>query len=321
MQWHLEFEIPQDGKPFGLNDRGVFLGSCFTEHIGTLMQRNGLSAMINPSGILFSPLAIARTMSNAISDNLPDPASCFFHEGVWRHFGFHSALSHPDKEVFVQNLHAAVNDLHQYLRSATHIYVTFGTAWVYTHKLTKTLVANNHKLPAAEFDKHLLAVEEIVETWVALLQQPEFLHKRWIFTVSPVRHIRDGVVENMRSKAILIEAIRRIQARCAQAGYFPAFELMMDDLRDYRFYASDLIHPNAEAIGYIWDAFQKSYLDKDTLRWLERYVPIAAAKAHKPLFPDSEAHIAFSASMREKILQMQKDFPQMRLQEDLQYFS
>lgn len=321
MQWHTDCIIPESRFQLDLNSRLLLLGSCFTEHIGSKLQAFRMHALINPTGILFHPVSIANTLKASMQGKFLMPTDVFHHAGAWRHLDVHSSLSHSDREVYMQNLQQAQSDLQVAWQTGTHVMITFGTAWGYLFKQTGQLVANNHKLPAHQFDKMLYAIADIVDAWDALLLSPEAQSKQWLFTVSPVRHLKDGFTENARSKAILLEAIHQLATKHQHVSYFPAYEIMLDDLRDYRFYDADMLHPNATAIEYIWDKLCQSCMRQDVLAWFKDYQPIILAKNHRPFFPETEEYQQFVQRNIALIQRLHMQYPMMQLDDDLRFFN
>lgn len=322
MEWRTTFQTEPVAEQITLADRILLLGSCFTEHIGDLLAQYRFSAVINPSGILFHPLAIARSMEMGLDMQVPAPETFFTSAGSYRHFDFHSNLSHPELPVAVQQVREAVVQMHHGLQQATHIIISFGTAIVYEDVRTGMPVANNHKLPADRFRKRMLNAEEIVQRWIRVMDSVEATRSvQWIFTISPVRHVKEGVVQNMHSKSILIDAVHRLAALRPRVHYFPAYELMMDDLRDYRFYAEDMLHPSPAAIQYIWERFCADALTQDARAWIDKWKPVLQALQHRPFFPDSPEHQAFMRSRFAVVAALQKDYPQLDLRSALEHFS
>lgn len=313
IMWRTKVVPDKLPNSISLSSQLVFVGSCFTENLGTFLREHHFNIVCNPTGIIFNPIPLASVFQHAIEHVIPD--DMFHHAGSWRNVYTHSALAHPDKETAIQKLQQAYSSLQIAVPNATHIAVTFGTAWGYRHKQTGIIVANNHKLPASDFDKVLLSASEIAEVWTSIIRR--LPHVQWLFTVSPVRHTRDGMVDNMHSKAILLDAVHRLAATSDNVYYFPAFEIMMDDLRDYRFYEADLIHPNAQALQYIRNAFSEACLDERAKAWIDQYAAIIQAKAHKPFFPDTPEYAAFKKGISEKLIVLQNNYPEVDLTADL----
>lgn len=322
MEWRTTFQTEPLSEQIALADRILLLGSCFTEHIGDQLLKHRFHAEINPCGILFHPLAIARSIETGMDLHVPAAEEFFASAGTYRHFDFHSSLSHPELPAAVQQVREAVVRMHNGLQQATHVVISFGTAIVYEDVRTGMPVANNHKLPADRFRKRMLSAEEIVESWMAIMDRVDADHSvQWIFTISPVRHLKEGVVQNMHSKSILIDAVHRLAAMRARVHYFPAYELMMDDLRDYRFYAEDMLHPSPAAIQYIWERFIADAIAPDARVWIDKWKPLLQAMQHRPFFPDSPEHLAFMRSRYAVVSALQQDYPQLDLRSALDHFS
>lgn len=212
--------------------------------------------------------------------------------------------------------------MHQALQDSTHIIISFGTSLIYEDVRTGIPVSNNHKLPANRFRKRQLSVEEIVHVWQSIMDRVDSRNTiEWIFTVSPVRHIREGIVQNMRSKSVLIEAVHRLLQFRSSVSYFPAYEVMMDDLRDYRFYAEDMVHPSAVAIEYIWEQFSTKAIDNSAQNWIAKWHPVLQALEHRPFFPESPEHQAFRKSRYALLKDLHAAYPQLDLSQELAFFS
>ncbi len=239
------------------------LGSCFSDEIGEQMQQRYLNVTCNPFGTLYNPLSIAQ----ALNYQLPmtnDPLPLVEHEGLWHSMAHHGSFSRADQHEAEQAIRASIQTMQQALQDATVIIVTFGTAWVY--EKDGEIVGNCHKLPESCFTRRRLSVEEIVTAWRPILDR--YPDKHWLFTVSPIRHIRDGLHENQLSKATLLQAVEQLVLHSypspATRRYFPSYEIMLDELRDYRFYADDLVHPSSLAVNYIWERFVDTFCTPQT---------------------------------------------------------
>ena len=252
---------PSDWK-IGYEDKILMLGSCFSDEIGEQMQQRYLHVTCNPFGTLYNPLSIAQ----AVNYQLPitkDQLPLVEYEGLWHSMAHHGSFSRPTREEAEQAVLASIDTMQRALQEASVVIVTFGTAWVYEMKgegLPVTgngIVGNCHKLPESCFTRRRLSVEEIVDSWRPILDR--YPDKHWLFTVSPIRHIRDGLHENQLSKATLLQAVDQLKA-----SYFPSYEIMLDELRDYRFYADDLVHPSSMAVNYIWERFVDTFCTPQT---------------------------------------------------------
>jgi hypothetical protein len=317
------FNISRMAFPIGLNAKIYATGSCFAENIAQKIAELRLPIVCNPFGIIFNPLSIAKSLNNHLNNTTFKQEELFLSEDLYRHFDAHSRLAHPDAKQALHLINTANRTGAEQLKQATHLIVTFGTAFVYEHNTTKQIVANNHKLPATLFTKKLLSVEQIVTCWETLLNDILVINPNLIvvFTISPVRHWRDGVVENNLSKSILIQAVHQLTNNSTQRFYFPAYELMMDDLRDYRFYSNDMLHPNTMAIDYIWNAFIETCSDSALQLCKSELDPLMIATQHKSAFPDTATHQKFKASMLLKVQQFKAKWPMLPIDDLVQHFS
>ncbi|WP_435133950.1 GSCFA domain-containing protein [Formosa sp. A9] len=290
----------------------LMLGSCFVEHIGNKLQYFKFRTLQNPFGVLFQPKAIAQLIDAAVTGKVYQEGDVFHNNDIWQSFDAHSQLSDVSKTEVLTRLNTAVTETYEALKSSTHIVITLGTAWVYTHLESDRVVANCHKVPQHQFKKTILSVAEIVETLERILFQIKSVNAEAnvIFTVSPVRHIKDGFIENTQSKAHLITAIHQILGKEAvrNSFYFPAYELMMDELRDYRFYEADMVHPNAVAVNYIWQVFVKTWFLTKVLPVMKTVDVIQKGLQHKPFQPDTEKHQKFLTDLHQKIAKIQVEY-------------
>jgi lysophospholipase L1-like esterase len=265
----------------------------------------------NPLGILFHPKAIETLITHAINEKEYTEADVFLLNERYHSFDAHSKLSDASPEELLNKLNQAVEQTNQQINHSTHIIITLGTAWVYRFIETDQIVANCHKVPQKKFLKELLSVEAIAESLDAMVTLIREINPKanFIFTVSPVRHLKDGFVENQRSKAHLIAAIHQLVEPRNRVFYFPSYEIMMDELRDYRFYAEDMIHPNTTAIQYIWERFVESWISESALPIMKQVDSIQKRKLHKPFNPDSEKHQQFLERLSEDIEALKKTLP------------
>lgn len=290
--------LPQQSSFNVMNysDSFFLIGSCFSDNIFQKMQHLHVKSYSNPYGVLFQPLAIFKALEEIITKKNYQKEDVIFHNSLYQSMQHHSDFTAMDAEKVLQHIHQEMKTAFEHLQDSHFLIITLGTAWVYEFE-GKT-VANCHKMPSQLFQKRLLTINEIVDSFNNLFVQLQALHPRIkiIFTLSPVRHIKDGFEENGLSKAILRAAIHEIQMQHAALEYFPAYEIMMDDLRDYRFYEADLLHPNNTAIDYIWEYFVTKYGSKEFQVLLARVEQFRKAQNHIPRFTESEAyqkHLAF----------------------------
>ncbi len=305
---------PEKYNPIDYHSRILLIGSCFVENIGGKLEYFKFQNLLNPFGILFHPLAIEKLITNAINEKEYTENDLFFLNEQWHCYDAHSKLSHTSKYELLNALNDNINSTHQRINNSTHFIITLGTAWVYRHFETDTVVANCHKVPQKQFVKQLLSVEEVsgsIQATVSLIRSVN-PKATIIFTVSPVRHLKDGFVQNTLSKAHLIAAVHEVVEPRNLAHYFPSYEIMMDELRDYRFYDSDLVHPNALAVDYIWEKFQKVWIANEALITMEDVDEIQKGLLHRPFNKDSEAHQKFLENLRKKQQELQTQFPEIR---------
>jgi hypothetical protein len=273
-------------------------GSCFAEVIGTRLKNSKFSVLSNPFGVIYNPLSIHKTLLKAIANEPPEEHSYVESEGVFRNYDFHSSLSFPSREQLKSELLNTLGTVHYFLKKSKWLLVTYGTAWTYVRKDTNEIVANCHKIPAVNFDKQLLSINEIVLSFGEFHQMISKFHPeaKVILTVSPVRHLRDTLELNSVSKAILRTACHSIVNTYKGVEYFPSYEIMMDDLRDYRFYKRDMIHPNDLAEDYIWSKFTDRFMSGSTKHFMEEWTSIRQALDHRAFHPQSVAHQNFLRS-------------------------
>lgn len=294
------------------------MGSCFSKNIGEKFKFYKFQSLINPFGILYHPLAI-KNMLDRLEEAKPFTADdLFFHNERWHSFKSHSILSHTELPLALEQLNTSLKAAHSFLQSASHIIITLGTAWYYHHLKTNQTVANCHKVPQTAFEKRLQSVKSITETLGAIEQSIKTVNPNVhnIFTISPVRHLRAGFTENQRSKAHLIAGLQDFLSKEASnvncnAAYFPAYEIMMDELRDYRFYADDLLHPNALAIEYIWERFRKVWISGSAKEIMSEVESIQKGLLHRPFNPQSKAHQIFIDQLQKRIVDLKKQYPYM----------
>lgn len=312
MQFVTQIPIVKSNNPIDYNSEIVSLGSCFAVNIGQKFNYFKFRNTTNPFGILFHPLALEKFIGYALNNKQFTETDVFYHNELWHCFDAHSDLSHPDKDVLLHNLNTACSSANARLKEASHLIITLGTAWVYRYTATDSLVANCHKVLQKEFTKELLptaAIRQSLENCIELVKQANpGVHI--IFTVSPVRHIKDGFTENQWSKANLISSLHEtINAKQQSANYFPSYEIMMDELRDYRFYAEDMIHPSAIAVDYIWERFTEAYITPQAQETMKLADSIQKGLSHRPFNPDTAQYKQFLAKLDNKIKTLQKDYP------------
>ena len=311
MEFRTKIPIPPGEPEIDHASHILLLGSCFVENIGKKLEYYKFQSLQNPFGILFHPAAIAAFLEDVLQEKAFSETDVFQHNERWHSFSAHSALSRINREELLSELNSAVGKTGAFLKEASHVIITLGTAWGYKLKSSGKTVANCHKVPQREFEKQLLEVDAELERCIRIIRQlnPEACI---IFTVSPVRHLKDGFVENQQSKARLISAVHKAVSREERARYFPSYEIMMDELRDYRFYAEDMVHPSQVAVDYIWLRFSETYTTAETRKLMEEVEQIRRRLAHRPFNEDSEAHRKFLAKLQLKREALQEKYPSIR---------
>ena len=312
MQFRTKIPIEKEENLIDYDSNIILLGSCFSENISEKLHYSKLHYLRNPLGILFHPKAIENSLNRAIHKLPFTSDSIFYHNERWHSFEAHSSLSNVSKKDLLENLNKNSVVLNQQISKASHIIITLGTAWVYRLLETEKLVANCHKIPQKKFKKDLLTVVEVTESLQTIISLIRSVNKdiQLIFTLSPVRHSKDGFVENAQSKAHLLSAIHEV-VKDTNISYFPAYEIVMDELRDYRFYAEDMIHPNQIAIAYIWERFCDAWLSEVALKTMKSVHSIQKGLAHRPFHPKSTQHQKFMENISSQIKNLQKQFPRV----------
>lgn len=328
MKFHLEFKIPKFVKPFQHTDGIVLMGSCFTENIGEKLLKHKFTVTENPNGILFNPISVSQAIETCVSAKKISAEDLFCYQGIWHSWMHHSRFSNVCQSDCLQRINQSIEEAHHALKNANHLVITLGSAWVY--QLTELaigkqgmVVANNHKAPANWFSRSLLNSELLTQVLKEMVQSLRLFnqHLQIIFTISPVRHLREGVVDNNRSKAVLIQSVHELVAANEACGYFPAYELVIDDLRDYRFYAEDLVHPNYQATQYVWEKFVEAGMGLETKEMMKQIAEINIAFQHKPFQPTTEQHQAFLKNYWQKTNQLQEKYPYLDFKKEINYFS
>lgn len=287
------------------------------------LKQHRFDVVDNPHGILFNPISVADSLDSYIQGRQYSEADLFYLNELWNSWEHHSNYSHIDRDAALAGINQSQAVAAACVRSATHVMITLGSAYCYVLKDTGKVVSNNHRAPATWFDKKLLTIEEITQKFTATIDALLSINPtvQIIFTVSPVRHYRDGIVENNRSKARIIESIHQLCDKYTQAYYFPAYELVIDILRDHRYYDIDFVHPNYLATDYVWQRLTEACMNDDTLLLMKQVQEIGIARNHKPRFPQTEAHQKFRQSYVQKIRALMTQYPYLQLHEELAYFS
>ena len=314
MQFRTKVPILSSNFKIDYNAKIVSMGSCFAENISEKFNYFKFENTCNPFGIIFNPVSIEKIIYRVLNQFFYSEKDIFFHNERWHCYEVHSDFSSFDKEEFLENLNAVLKTFLIQLFQASHIIITYGTSWVYRNLESNAIVANCHKVPQAAFSKEILSVETIeksIQNTMNLIQEinPDV---NFIFTVSPVRHLKDGFAENQLSKAHLISALHSSKSQLPTSSYFPSYEIMMDELRDYRFYREDMIHPNSVAIDYIWQRFSETAVSAESHPIMKEVETIQRGLAHRAFNSNSESHQQFLSTLSDKIVSLQNHFPRIQ---------
>ncbi len=332
MDFHLEFTPKPFAQKINHQQPLFLIGSCFTENIGSKLKQHKFSVLENPNGILFNPASIAKSVISYIQNKTYTEADLFYQNESWNSWEHHSRFSHPDKTTCLQMINQSQAQSHVFLQKAAWVLITVGSAFVYelvdgftplSIEDNERMVANCHKVPTDKFKKVLLSIDKVKTLLHEMLQQLFAFNSsiKVIFTISPVRHLRDGFVENNRSKSTLIQAIHQLTDEDERLHYFPAYELVIDDLRDYRFYAEDMVHPNYAATNYVWEKFVATCIDEPSQQLMKEINVINAAMSHKPFNPSSAAHKKFLQVHHEKLVKLKQAAAYINFTEEVKYFN
>jgi hypothetical protein len=309
--------------PINYRNRLLLIGSCFTEHIGDYLSDVKFNVLQNPNGILFDPISVCNSLVSYIQDKRYSANDLFALNEGWHSWQHHSRFSRPDKDESLRIINQSQQTAHEFLKQTDWLIITLGSSFVYQLSENGMPVANCHKAQPQTFNKHLSTIEEIVTKFDETIHQLFRFnhHLRIIFTISPVRHLRDGVVDNNRSKARLIEAVHHLVNKFDRLYYFPAYELVIDVLRDYRFYDIDLAHPNYAATQFVLEKFAENCFDEEAQQLSEELRKLVIARNHKAFNPQSNQHKQFLLSQRQKAEQLQARYPFLDLGKEMEYFT
>ncbi len=321
MNFRLEFTPKPFNQQINHADKIFLAGSCFTEQMGAKLAYFKFKTIENPHGILFNPVSIAQSIHSYIENKSYNAEDLFINNELWGSWDHHTRFSSIHQQECLQRINESQKNAHQFLKNADWLILTLGSSFVY--ELGKDrVVANCHKVPTDKFNKKLLHASEVSSHLVSMINELKSFNAslKIIFTISPVRHLRDGFIENNRSKANLIQAVHSSIDENNGIYYFPAYELIVDDLRDYRFFAEDMVHPNYSATNYVWDKFNIACIDAETQQLMKEIGFVKAARNHKPFNPDSNEHKKFCKLNIEKALDLQSRYPYLDFSEEIEYF-
>ena len=331
MQFQLPIQIKLPAKQINYRDKILLVGSCFTEHIGNTLNEVKFSVLQNPNGILFDPSSVCKSLVSYIENREYKESDLFLLNEVWNSWEHHSRFSNINAKECLEGINTSQRTAHSFLKEADWLIITLGSSFSY--KLTNEAikgglqngagVANCHRAPSQWFDKYLLYIDEIISQLDTTYHRLKHFNPKLeiIFTISPVRHIRDGVIENNRSKARLIEAVHHMVNKFSNLYYFPAYELVIDVLRDYRFYDIDMVHPNYPATEFVMEKFRESFINEDSQQLMEEIKKIVIARKHKAFQPETNAHKTFLKTQLEKAKELQSKFSFLDLTDEINYFT
>lgn len=310
MKFRTEIAIPAATCPIQHYEKVMMLGSCFSENISQKLQKGGFRCISNPFGVLYNPTSISTCIRRLLQEKRFDESDLISYGRMHHSMLHHGSFSAADPEECLEHINRSLEAGRQALMEADIVIITWGTAWVY--EMEGKTVANCHKIPAERFTRRRLSAKEIADDYEQLFALPELKHKRIILTVSPIRHIKDGLHENQLSKATLLLAADQL-ATNEKVCYFPSYELLLDELRDYRFYAEDMLHPSEVATDYIWEQFAASQLSQEAQQAAAECMAYNRSKAHRPLHPDDPAYKKFAETLEQKKTELLKRYPYAEL--------
>lgn len=335
MQFQVPINIKLPDTRINYRDKILLTGSCFTEHIGHSLADLKFSVLQNPNGILFDPRSVCNSLISYIDNKQYKKDDLFYFNEVWNSWEHHSRFSHLDADEAIRVINRSQQQAHDFLKHADWLIITLGSSFSYrlTAEFSKIAsfggnsegagVANCHRAPSQWFNKYLLTIDEIISLLDTAYHR---LHRfnpklKTIFTISPVRHIRDGVIDNNRSKARLIEAVHHMVSKFPGLYYFPAYELVIDVLRDYRFYDIDMVHPNYPATEFVMEKFKDNFIDEESQQLLEEIKKIVIARKHKPFQPETTAHKSFLKAHLDKTKELKTRYSFLDLKDEIDYFA
>lgn len=319
MEFRTKVELPVGRWNIRHSDRLMLWGSCFAENVGKLLVDSKFPCMINPYGILYNPMSISRALNEILDGKVYTLSDLRCDRGLWYSLMHHGFFSDPDAESCLQRINLRIGEARSSLPEIRWMVFTFGTARVYEWKETGEVVGNCHKLPEKCFNRRLLEVEEIVSVYTRLLEKLHEMNPELqiLFTVSPIRHSKDGFHGNQLNKSVLLLAVDKLCRLFDFCHYFPTYEIMMDELRDYRFYADDMLHPSPVAVAYIWECFCSTFFDSRTMAVMQEWDGIRKGLNHVPFNADSESYRSFLSQILLKIERLKENFPYLDVQNEI----
>jgi hypothetical protein len=323
MKFSTEIEIEPCQRKITYADKIMLLGSCFAENIEKKLARSKFRTDVNPMGIVYNPASLLNCFELLDKNKVFTKTDLFEENGIWKSFYHHSRFSHPDIDVTLNNINSKIQSSTEFLKKTDHIFLTLGTAWVYEHIERSILVSNCHKVASSNFRHKLLSVDDttVYLKSIVLLIKKINPGTSITITLSPVRHLKDGTHNNQISKSTLLLAIHNLQQEFPDIFYFPAYEILLDELRDYRYYADDMIHPSNMAVEYIWQKFTETFMSQESILLVKEIENITQATQHRPLFRESQEFSKFTRFYYEKVCNLMANHPEINLQEEKQFFA
>lgn len=322
-QFRTKVNIDKQNIKIDYNTSTMFIGSCFSNNIGNKLKENKFESSSNPFGVLYNPASIAQIIQHSINKKRIKAEDLILHNGLWHSFDFHGSFSNPDINETLLLTNKTIENTHSYVKKAEILFVTFGTAWAYSYLSTGNIVSNCHKIPSNLFKRKRLSVPSIIAIWKKTLDSLELFNPKLqvVFTVSPVRHLKDGAHENQLSKATLLLAIDQLIKEYSNVSYFPAYEIVMDELRDYRFYNNDMTHLTDLAVDYIFEKFKESYFHNNTSQFLKEISPIILGYNHRILSTQKDEIKKFANNMLKKISSVENKYGPLNFTTEKKHFN
>ena len=316
-------EIPESVFKLDYRTPCFLSGSCFTENIGRKMAEYKLPVKVNPFGVLYNPSSLSSNLRILMSRHIFSGDELEYRDGLWVSLDHHSSFSGSDKDRTLENINRSAGEAGSFLKNCSVLLLTFGTAWVYIYNRSNRVAANCHKIHRMEFTRRLLSVEEIVTDYTGLLDELKNYNPslKIIFTISPVRHFSDGAFNNQLSKSILFVAVNELLKKYDFTGYFPAYEIFMDELRDYRFYATDMLHPSEQGITYVWERFADTWIDPETQDIMAEVEKINRAVSHRPFRVDTHAYLKFVEASIAAMEKLEQKFPFLSFSDEKRFLA
>ena len=318
-QFRTLVDIPVSQEKISYSSKVMMMGSCFVENMGKKLQENKFQLCQNPFGVLYNPISVVNSLEILLQEKEFTKEDLFFDQDLWNSYSHHSSFSNSDLEKCLSFINKSREEATNFLKKTDFLFITFGTSWVYELNETGKIVSNCHKQKAACFNRKRLSVEAIVNTYTKLIASLQQINPnlKIVFTLSPIRHWKDGAHANQLSKSTLLLAIDQLEQQFQAVSYFASYEIVMDELRDYRFYSEDMLHVNSVTVKYIWEKFVLTYIGTDSLSIMKRVSKLILAANHRPFNPQTDSHQKFICSTLRKIEQLEKEIPSISFQKEV----